>query len=91
MLINILWQVVSARHLYLLGLQQSKAKLCVFILGMWYLYLGVLKAVFRFGCVVCVLVTRKISEPIFLESPNDHRTASVLPVTLQLSSVARLT
>ncbi len=57
--VNILWQVVSARHLYRAAVEPVEAtQLLGFILGMWYLYLGVLKHVFGYGCVVYILITK---------------------------------
>ena len=55
--INILWQVSISKAFYRVTAELGKAtQLCVFILGVQYLYLGVLKHVFGYGCVVYVLI-----------------------------------
>ncbi len=58
MRVNILWWVAPARHLCRITAEPGvAAQLCVFTLGMWYLYLGVLMGVFRVKCAVYVLVS----------------------------------
>ncbi len=53
--------VGSISKAFIWGCSRSKAaQLCVFILGMQYLYLGVLKHVFGCGCVLSILVTTLI-------------------------------
>ncbi len=56
--VNILWWVSVSKAFYRVVAKLGEAaQLCVFILGMQYFYLGVLKGVFRYGCAVFVLVT----------------------------------
>ncbi len=60
------WPAAS-RHLYRVTVEPGKAaKLCVFILGMQFLYPGVLRRVFGFWCALSVLVIGNCFE----ELPN---------------------
>ncbi len=62
MCVNKLWWVVSARHLYRVTVKLDRvAQLCVFILGMQYLNLGVLKRVFGYGTRHRVTMPPKVS------------------------------
>ncbi len=57
--VNILWWVSISKAFYKVAVELCQAvQLCVFILGMRYLNLGVLKRVFGYGCAVCTLVIR---------------------------------
>ena len=58
MYVNILWWVSISKAFYRVAAEPEEAS-CVVILGMWYLYLGVLEGVFRLWYVVYVLVNRK--------------------------------
>ena len=58
MCVSILWWVSISKAFYKVVAKRGQAaQLCVFILGIPYLYLGVLKHVFGYGCVVYVLVS----------------------------------
>ncbi len=51
------WQVGISKAFYRVAAELGKAvQLCVFILGVQYLYFGVLKRVFEYGCAVNTLV-----------------------------------
>ena len=55
--------IYSAKRLYRAAAEPSKAgQLCVFILGTRYLYSGVLKSLFGYGCAVCVNAFVKFEE-----------------------------
>ncbi len=54
------------------------APLCVFILGTWYLCLGVVKGVFGYGCAVFVLVTKSTLRMRWPLSPG-VKTADMIP------------
>ncbi len=60
--VNILLLVSISKAFYRAVAEPGEAaQLCMFILGIWYLYLylGILKCVFRYGRVVYVLVSRE--------------------------------
>ncbi len=59
--VNKLWQVASPRHVFWVAIEPGEAaQLCVF---MWYLYLGVLRRVFRYRHALSVLVSIKQEVP----------------------------
>ncbi len=64
--VNILWRVSISKAFYRVAVELDEAtQLCVFILGMWYLYLGVLMRVFWVRYAVFVLVTRNPCDFLF--------------------------
>ena len=59
MCVNILWWASSSKAFYRVAAEPGEAaQLYVFILGMWYLSLGVLRCVFGVRYAVSVLVAR---------------------------------